>query len=194
MDYPATFEFNAPEKVARWRVIGNIILSIPHGIVLYVLGTFTLVVDVFSWLAIMFTGKLPEGLAGVNCMLIRYGARFGTYANFMRSSYPPFDFDTSTQDNGKDPEIVVNFSPQFDGRSRLSVFFRFILLIPVVIVGIVWGFLSMIATIVAFFAVLILGRWPEGLLNFLVGVNRFEVRASAYWSLLTDKFPPLGLS
>lgn len=23
MDYPATFEFNAPEKVARWRVVGN---------------------------------------------------------------------------------------------------------------------------------------------------------------------------
>ena len=193
MDYPATFEFNAPEKVARWRVIGNIILSIPHGIVLYVLGAFSLVVDVFSWLAIVFTGKLPEGLAGVNCMLIRYGARTGTYMNFMRSSYPPFDFDTSTQDNGKDPEVVVNFEPELVGRSRLSVFFRFILLIPIMIVGFVWAILSILVTIIGFFAVLIVGRWPESLLNFLVGVNRFEVRTSAYWALLTDKFPPLGL-
>ena len=57
---------------------------------------------------IVFTGKLPAGLAGVNCMLIRYGARVGTYQDFMRSSYPPFDFDTSVQHNGNDPEMVVN--------------------------------------------------------------------------------------
>lgn len=194
MDYPATFEFNAPERVARWRVIGNFILAIPHGIVLYVLNTFNLVVDVFSWIAIMFTGKLPAGLAGVNCMLIRYGARVSTYETFMRSSYPPFDFDTSTQDNGNDPEVVVNFEPELEGRSRLRVFFRFILLIPVVIMGFIWGILSVLAMIVGFFAMLILGRWPKGLLNFMVGVNRFNVRATAYWALLTDKFPPLGLS
>ncbi len=48
MDYPATFEFNPPERVARWRVIGNTILAIPHFIVLYVLGAFSLIVDVFS--------------------------------------------------------------------------------------------------------------------------------------------------
>lgn len=194
MDYPATFEFNAPERVARWRVIGNIILSIPHFIVLYVLGAFSLVVDVFSWFAIVFTGKLPAGLAGVNCMLIRYGARVGTYQDFMRSSYPPFDFDTSTHDNGNDPEVVVNFEPEMEGRSRLSVFFRFILLIPVVFMTFIWGILWMLAMIVGFFAVLILGRWPKGLLNFMIGINRFSVRTSAYGGLLTDKYPPLGLS
>lgn len=194
MDYPASFEFNAPLKVGRWRVIGNMILSIPHMIVLYVLGAFSLIVDVFSWLAIVFSGKLPAGLAGVNCMLIRYNARVGTFLNFMRSSYPPFDFDTSAQDNGNDPEVVVNISPELEGRNRLSVFFRFILLIPIMIVGLVWEILALLASVVGFFAVLILGRWPEGLRNFLIGINRFSVRTSAYGSLLTDKFPPLGLS
>lgn len=194
MDYPATFEFNAPERVARWRVIGNIILSIPHFIVLAALGFFSLIVDVFSWFAIVFTGKLPAGLAGVNCMLLRYGARVSTYQNFMRGSYPPFDFDTSTQDNGQDPEVVVNFAPEYEGRSRLSVFFRFILLIPIVIMSYIWGILAWLVSILGFFAVLILGRWPKGLLKFMVGVNRFSVRTSAYGSLLTDKYPPLGLS
>ncbi len=194
MDYPATFEFNAPERVARWRVIGNIILSIPHFIVLYALGLFSLVVDVFSWFAIVFTGKLPAGLAGVNCMMLRYAARVATYQNFLRGSYPPFDFDTSTQDNGQDPEVVVNFAPEYEGRSRLSVFFRFILLIPIVIMGMIWGLLAWLVSIVGFFAVLILGRWPKGLLNFIVGVNRFSIRTNAYWALLTDKFPPLGLN
>ena len=194
MDYPATFEFNAPEKVARWRVIGNFILAIPHMIVLFVLGAFSLVVDVFSWFAIVFTGKLPSGLAGVNCMLIRYGARVGSFVNFMRSSYPPFDFDTSTQDNGKDPEVTVNIAPELEGRKRLTVFFRFILLIPVVIVSYIWVILAYLTSIIGFFAVLILGRWPKGLRNFLIGINRFNIRTSAYGSLLTDKFPSLGLS
>lgn len=194
MDYPATFEFNAPERVARWRVIGNLILSIPHIIVIYLLGIVGMVIDILSWIVIVLTGKLPAGLAGVSCMLIRYQTRVGVFIVFMRSSYPPFDFDTSTQDNGKDPEVVVNIDPELEGRSRLSVFFRFILLIPVVIMGVIWGILAELAAIIAFFAVLILGRWPKGLLNFIVGVNRFSVRTGAYWSLLTDKFPPLGLS
>ena len=194
MDYPATFEFNAPERVARWRVIGNLILSIPHIIVIYLLGIVGTVIDILSWIVIVLTGKLPAGLAGVSCMLIRYQTRVGVFIVFMRSSYPPFDFDTSTQDNGKDPEVVVNIDPELEGRSRLSVFFRFILLIPVVIMGVIWGILAELVAIVAFFAVLVLGRWPKGLLNFIVGVNRFSVRTGAYWSLLTDKFPPLGLS
>lgn len=194
MDYPATFEFNAPEKVARWRVIGNLILSIPHIIVVYLLGIVGTIVDVLSWIVIVLTGKLPAGLAGFNCMLIRYEARLGAFVLFMRSSYPPFDFDMSGEDNGKDPEVAVNIEPEQGDRSRLSVLFRFIFLIPVAIVGFVWGVLAELAAIVGFFAVLILGRWPTGLLNFIVGVGRFNVRASAYWSLLTDKFPPLGLS
>lgn len=194
MDYPATFEFNAPEKVARWRVIGNLILSIPHIVVVYLLGIVGSIVDLFSWIVIVLTGKLPAGLAEFSCMLIRYQTRVGVFVVFMRSSYPPFDFDMSAQDNGKDPEVVVSIQPELEGRSRLSVLFRFILLIPVAIVGFVWGVLSGLAAIVGFLAVLILGRWPKGLLNFIVGVGRFNVRASAYWSLLTDKFPPLGLS
>ncbi len=160
---------------------------------LYVLGAFSLVVDLLSWLVIVFTGKLPAGLAGVNCMLIRYGARVGTFMNFMRSSYPPMDFDASLEDNGKDPEVVVNISPELENRSRLKVFFRFILLIPVFVVGFFWGFLSWLVGIVGFFAVLILGRWPEGMRNFLVGVTRFHVRVNTYFSLLTDRFPPLGV-
>ena len=62
------------------------------------------------------------------------------------------------------------------------------------IAAIFWGVLHYFATIISFFAVLILGRWPQGLLNFVVGVNRFSVRINAYAALLTDKFPPLGLS
>ncbi len=193
MDYPATFEFTRDEKISRWRVIGNWILAIPHFIVLYVLGTFSSVLDVFSWFAIVFTGRLPKGIADANCMLIRYGARVTTYVDLMRSAYPPMDFTASAEDNGADPAVVVNFSPKLEDRNRLSVFFRFIPLIVVAVVAIFWYFLSFFVWILGFFAVLITGRWPEGPANFMIGVNRFGVRTSAYGALLTDEFPPLGL-
>ena len=138
MDYPVMFEFNAPVKVDRWRVIGNLILSIPHVIVVYVLAILSLVVILCAWFAIVFTGKLPAGMAEVNCTFIRYNSRVRTFQNFWRSSYPPFDFDLSADDNGKDPEVTVNISPELEGRNRLSVFFRFFLLIPVVIVNFFW--------------------------------------------------------
>lgn len=193
MDYPASFELNPPERVERWRVFGNTVLAIPHFMVLYVLLLFSLLIDVLSWIAIVLTAKLPVGLARVNCMLIRYAARVGAFVNFTRSSYPPFDFYGSTRDNGNDPDVVVNFEPELEGRSRVSVFFRIVMLIPLIFVAVFWGFLHFLAIGVASFAVLIFGRWPEGLLNFVVGVNRFNVRISAYAGLLTDKFPPLGL-
>jgi hypothetical protein len=98
------------------------------------------------------------------------------------------------QGDGQDPEVVVNFAPEYEGRSRLSVFFRFILIIPIVIVGVIWGLLMWFASTIGFFAVLILGRWPKGLLDFMVGVNRFSIRTNAYLSLFVDKYPPLGLS
>ncbi|WP_420639471.1 DUF4389 domain-containing protein [Candidatus Poriferisocius sp.] len=194
MNYPATLSLDAPLKVGRWRVIGNLILAIPHLILVYVLLLVSYVVELFSWLAIVFTGRLPAGLADVSCMMIRYYARTSVYVGFMRTSYPPFDFSTTPEDNGADPEVTVSFAPELDGRSRLSVLFRFILIIPVMIAALFWMLLGLLASVAGFFAVLVLGRWPEGLRNFLVGVNRFHVRANAYWALLTDHYPPLGIS
>ena len=193
MEYPATFEFDAPEKVNRWRVIANAILSIPHLIVLSVLGTIDSVVTVFSWIAIVITGRLPEGLADFQCMLIRYNIRVGTYVGFLRNSYPPFDFSATAVDNGTDPEVLVNFQPELASRSRAGVFFRIILLVPVAVMGAVWSLLASVVAVLGFFAVLFMGRWPAGLLDFIVGIYRFHVRAGAYANLLTDRYPPLGL-
>ena len=43
------------------------------------------------------------------------------------------------------------------------------------------------------FAVLITGRWPEGLRDFIVGVHRWAYRVQAYVFLLTDEYPPFQL-
>ena len=49
------------------------------------------------------------------------------------------------------------------------------------------------AKIIAFFAVLITGRYPEGIFNFVTGVLRWSWNVTAYVYLLTDKYPPFAL-
>jgi len=50
-----------------------------------------------------------------------------------------------------------------------------------------------LALTLSFFAVLITGRWPEGLRNYIVGVHRWAYRVQAYVYLLTDAYPPFRL-
>ena len=169
-------------------------MAIPHALVLAVVGSIDALVTVFSWIAIVFTGRLPVGLANFNCMVIRYNVRVSTFTLFLRNSYPPFDFDATAMDNGTDPEVVVSFGPELEGRRRASVFFRIILLIPVAIMNALWAFLLGIVGIIGFFVVLLMGRWPVGMRDFMIGVHRFQVRTGAYANLLTDRYPPLGLN
>src|ERR1700684_958928 len=60
--YPVTAGLDAPLEIARWRVIGNYIMAIPHLIFLYVLQLVAEVLTLVGWFAIIFTGKLPAGI------------------------------------------------------------------------------------------------------------------------------------
>ena len=75
-------------------------------------------------------------------------------------------------------------------RSRLTTFFRLILMIPVFLVGAVYGIAAMFSVVGAWFALLFTGRYPEGLYNFNAGVMRYFARMTAYQYLLTDQYPP----
>lgn len=77
-------------------------------------------------------------------------------------------------------------------RSRLTVFFRIILLIPHVIVVGLYGILAWIVTIVAWFAALFTGRVPGGLHNLIADYTRYSLRVTAYGSIMANPFPPFG--
>jgi hypothetical protein len=191
--YPATFTFDPPEKIANWRPLVNWLLAIPHFIVLYGLNLVSEVVSFISWFAIVFTGKLPEGLASVQVMCLRYSTRASTYAGFLREEYPPFTFATTAADPGDDPRVRVDVVPQLDNRNRLTVFFRIILAIPHFVVVAVLAIAAFVALVIAFFAVLFTGAWPPGLRDFVIKVMRYGVRFQAYLCLLTDVYPPFAL-
>jgi hypothetical protein len=191
--YPATFSFDAPEKIANWRPLVHWLLVIPHVIVLYVLGLVSEIVGFVSWFIVLFTGALPDGLANLQAMYLRYSTRVATYAVFMREEYPPFAFDTVAADPGGDPRVRVDLVPELANRNRLTVAFRIILALPQFIVLAVLGFAAGVAALIAFFAVLFTGRWPDGLRDFVVKVFRWSLRVQAYFLLLTDVYPPFAL-
>jgi hypothetical protein len=74
--------------------------------------------------------------------------------------------------------------------SRFMPLIKWLLILPNVIVLLFVLLAALFAWIGSFFAVLVTGRYPEGIFNFLVGVGRWLARLGAYACLLTDRYPP----
>ena len=126
-------------------------------------------------------------------MFLRYTLRTATYFGFLREEYPPFGLMTTPVDPGDDPRVGVDLVPQLEGRNRLTVAFRLILAIPHFIVLVLVGFAVFIVGVIAFFAVLFIGRWLDGLSHFVLGVGRWWLRFQAYLLVLTDEYHPFTL-
>lgn len=191
--YPATLTITTPDRVDNWRPLVHWLLAIPHVVVLYVLGVVSFVVAVISWFAILFTGNLGDGLSGYQSLYLRYTERTYAFFGFLTTDYPPFGFATTAADPGDHEPVRVELQPEASDRNRLTTFFRWVLVIPHAVVLSVIGVLAWIAWIVAFFAVLFTGTWPDGLRKFVVGYMRWALRVNAYSLLLTDEYPPFGL-
>jgi hypothetical protein len=87
----------------------------------------------------------------------------------------------------------VSFEADYvEQRNRLTAFFRGLLIIPVAIVLYVFGIVASIAIVIAWFAIILTGRYPKGLYDFVAGFNRFVARVTAYGVLLTDAYPPFS--
>ena len=78
-------------------------------------------------------------------------------------------------------------------QGRLSILFRAILAIPHFIVLYFLGIAVWIVGVLAWFAIVILGRFPQALLRFTIGYNYWNARANAYVSLLTGAYPPFSM-
>ena len=191
--YPVRFTFDPPEHIARWRPLVAWLLVIPHLVILYVVQFVAEVCVFIGWFAILFTGRLPEGLARFPVMMLRYQTRVMTYSVFMQEEYPPFAFPSEDADGGDYPRLRVDVDTELDGRNRLTTFFRYFLLIPHVIVLIFLGIAAAFVIFIAWFAVIITGKWPDGLRDFLLGFIRWTTRLNGYALLLTDEYPPFSM-
>ncbi|MBV9659709.1 MAG: DUF4389 domain-containing protein [Acidimicrobiales bacterium] len=189
--YPVKAALEAPSKVARWRVIGNPILAIPHVVVLYVLQIVANLLALVAWFVVLFTAQMPPGIGTFIAAIHRYQWRVASYALFLREPYPAFSIPNGYPDPGGDPAwLQIDPPVKF---SRLAVFFRVILVIPLALEGFILGIALDVVMFIAFFAVLITGRWPVGLRKFVVDVLFWWVRVNAWYQLLADPYPPFSI-
>ena len=77
-------------------------------------------------------------------------------------------------------------------RSRLTVFFRLVLVIPHLVVLWAWSILAGIVVFIAWIVGIFTGRVPDGLHNLLAGFVRYATRVNAYILLLANPWPTFG--
>ncbi len=75
-------------------------------------------------------------------------------------------------------------------RSRLSVFFRWLLAIPHLIWLAFWSSVAFVIVVINWFATLIKGTSPTGLHDFLSGYLRYATQIEAYLLLVANPYPP----
>lgn len=190
--YPARMAVSDDTKVARWRPFLHMFMAIPHFFVLLALAIANSFVMMITWFVVLFTGKMPAGLHNFQAMNLRYSGRVSLFTGLFTEAYPPFDFTTTAQDPGTYAPARFDFDHEPEGRNRLTVFFRYFMLIPHMFVLFFVIIAAYFVTIAATIAVIILGRMPEGMRNFLLGVHRWALRLNAYFSMLTDSYPPFS--
>jgi Domain of unknown function (DUF4389) len=88
LDFPYP---DAKRDLNRWLPLVKWFLAIPHYIVLFFLSLAAIIVVIFAWFAILFTGRYPRGIFDFVEGVIRWHNRVVGYALILVTDrYPPF--------------------------------------------------------------------------------------------------------
>jgi len=140
--------------------------------------------------AIVITGNLPEGLAGVQVMYMRYGGADVLLRRISPRGVPPVHLRDDGRRSGRRPARarrraagVDRPEPAHGGLPESSSSSRRRSCCSVLVIA------ALCRYIIAFFAVLFTGRWPDGMRDFVINVSRGYVRVMSYGLLLNDAYP-----
>ncbi len=185
MSYPIAFEADYVERRSRLSAFFRLILAIPLFIWAYFYAIVACVAIVIAWVAIVITGRYPQGLYDFVAGFTRFQARTLAYFALLSDPYPPFV-------GSDDPSYPVrmSFAGPLDHYSRLKTFFRFILAIPILVVRYAMNILLEIGAVAAWFVIVITGKMPRGLFDLMVLANSYTARSDAYLYLLSETYPP----
>jgi hypothetical protein len=95
-DYPVRTRIDYPPdgKIARWRVLVQGLLAIPHFIVIMFLFIAELVVQIIAFFSILFTRQWPRSMFDFTVGIIRWRTRAYGYGYYwFTEQYPPFSLD-----------------------------------------------------------------------------------------------------
>lgn len=173
-----------PEHLSRLLIFIKWLLAIPHLIVLSVLWLVVAVVTFVAWFAILITGNYPRGMWEFVMKTLRWNARVSAYLLLQRDEYPPFG----------DSDYPVLFQMDYPERlSRGLIFIKWLLVIPHLIILYILNVIAEIVVFIAWFAILITGKFPRAMFDFITGEMRWSNRVAVYYLLLTDAYPPFSL-
>jgi hypothetical protein len=206
--YPLQLTGELSPRLSRGLWLVKWLLAIPHFVVLVPLWIAFAVVSVVAFFAILVTGRYPRRLFDFNAGVLRWSWRVGfySYSALGTDKYPPF---TLTDVPDYPARLQVDYP---ESLSRGLVLVKWLLALPHYLVvavfaggawaawtgaGTEWMFGSggLIGLLVLFAGVVLLvtGRYPKSLYDFVLGMNRWVFRVGAYAALVTDAYPPFRL-
>jgi hypothetical protein len=209
--YPVLIEGELDPGLSRLMWLVKWFLAIPHFIALVFLWAAFGLLTVVAFFAILFTGRYPDSIFRFNVGVMRWSWRVGFYSFSALGTdvYPPFTLE--------DADYPARFDVAYPGElSRGLVLVKWWLLaiphyliVGVLASGLVWwttdigetggaaleagGGLIGVLVVIAGFALLFTGRYPQGLFDLVMGFNRWVYRVGAYVALMTDEYPPFRL-
>jgi hypothetical protein len=138
-------------------------------------------------LMILFRQKYPRWWFEWNLELSRFASRVVAYLALLDDRYPSTDEQQS---------VHLDFAYP-DAREALNRWLPLVKWLLAIAHYIVLAFLDIAAVVViiAWVAILVTGRYPRSLFDFVVGVLRWHNRVAGYaLVLVTDEYPPFRLS
>lgn len=202
--YPASLEIDYPQKLDRVSSFFRILWAIPIIVVLSALDGSNVMYETGRQVSIN-GGSVAMGLFGATALLIlfrqryprwwfdfalefrRFSARVGAYVCLLTDQYPSTVEKQSVHLDIVYPDVKQDLN-------RWLPLVKWLLALPHFIVLMILSLGSFVAVVIAWFAILFTSRYPRGLFDYVVGVNRWSLRVAAYAFLLTtDKYPPFSL-
>ncbi len=166
---------------SRLTVFFRLFLFIPHAIWWSLWSIVIFFAALAAWLVGIFTGRVPDSLHAFMAQYVRYTNHIYGYLWIAANPYPGFMGNTGYP---VDVEIAAPVT-----QSRLTIFFRLILVIPAAIVNNVLQYVAYIVAILAWFLALFTGRMNKGMEDLLAYILRYQSQTYGYMLLLTQRYP-----
>ena len=185
--YPISYEADYARERNRLTTFFRIIVAIPWLIVGYIYSFVAQITAFFAWVAILILGHYPPGLYDLNAGLVRALTRFSAFTSLQTDAWPPFGISS-------DPTYPVRLqvAQPAERQSRLSVFFRLILAIPLLVVSYAILAIQFGVSILSWLTIVFRGYQPAGVHNAIAFTHAWTARFYGYLMLLRDEYPPVG--